>query len=181
MGTRSTTTVYDENGQPLVCLYRQYDGYYTAHGAELAKFLAEMRVVNGMGSSMPTKVANGMGCLAAQLIAHFKKNVGSFYIVPVGNTQEYNYSIRYVNGRVTLNGFSDSEPSKSFKLYSDEIIPIAILRRVQFVYDKQDGETAKWRTVDVTAEDAKYIYGFEGGKTKRFLVSKILGGKILPA
>lgn len=181
MGTRSTTTVFDENNKPLICFYRQYDGYYEGHGAELVKFLSEIRIVNGFGVGTPAKAANGMGCLAAQLIAHFKQGIGGIYVVPIGDSQEYNYSIRYANGRVTLRGVGEYEPAKTFSLYSDEIVPIVILRRIQFVYDKQDGETAKWRTVDVTAEDAKYITGFEGGKIKRFLVSKILGGRILPA
>ncbi len=181
MGTRSTTTVFDESGNPLICLYRHFNGYYAGHGEELAKFLAEMNFVNGIGDKIPAKSANGMGCLAAQLIAHFKKEIGTFYIVPIGNTQEYDYEVRYSNGRVTLRGTCYHEPAKSFVLYSNEIVPVTILRQIQFVYDKLDGEKAKWRTVDVTAEDAKYITGFEGGKIKRFLVSKILGGKILPA
>lgn len=181
MGTRSTTTIFDENNEPLLCFYRQMDGYYEGHGAELAEFLSEMRVVNGFGCGTPAKAANGMGCLAASLLAHFKTGIGGIYVVPIGDTQEYNYQIRYAGGRVTLRGTCEYKPAKTFNLYSDEIVPIVILRRVQFVYDKRDGEPAKWRTVDVTAEDEKYITGFEAGKIKRFLVSKILGGRILPA
>lgn len=180
MGTRSTTTIFDEDNKPLLCFYRQMDGYYEGHGEELQNFLKEMVVVNGFGSGTPAKAANGMGCLAAQILAHFKQGIGGIYVVPVGDSQEYNYTIRYANGRVTLRGTCEYKPAKNFPLYSDEIVPITILRRVQFVYDKQDGEGAKWRVVDVTDEDGKYITGFEGGKIKRFLTRKIVGGRILP-
>jgi hypothetical protein len=39
--------------------------------------------------------ANGMGCLAAQLIAHFKKSVGGFYIHSVenGGGVDYEYHV----------------------------------------------------------------------------------------
>lgn len=186
MGTRSLTTVFDENNKPLLSFYRQYDGYYDGHGAELQEFLAEMVIVNGFGSGTPAKAANGMGCLAAQLIKHFKVGIGNIYIVQHNNEQEYNYEIRFIHslngaGRVTLVGRCEyaDEPTKSFPLYRDEIAGPKITRRVQFVYDKRDGEGAKWRTVDVTDEDGTYLSGFEGGKYKRFLVARIVGGKII--
>ncbi len=56
-----------------------------------------------------------------------------------------------------------------------------ILRKVTFVYDKQDGVQAKWRNLDVVYENDTYIEGLEDGAFKRFLRSKILGGRILPA
>jgi len=62
----------------------------------------------------------------------------------------------------------------------NSILPPQILRKVQFVYDK-DGEQPKWRTVEVTTESAKYLEGIEGGVFKRFLKEKIVGGKTLPA
>lgn len=53
-------------------MYRQYDGYMSGHGAELAEFLQDFNIVNGMKLNDPPRTANGMGCLAAQLIVHFK-------------------------------------------------------------------------------------------------------------
>jgi len=107
MGTRSLTYVYenykDEQGnkveKPIICLYRQYDGYPTGHGAELADYLNGMYVVNGLGvQDQDKKIANGMGCLAAQLVAHFKTEAGQFYLhVPELNRddwQEYEYHIQ---------------------------------------------------------------------------------------
>ena len=99
MGTRSLTFVfesYKDGDVPILCLYRQYDGYPEGHGAELAEFLSGNRVVNGL-SLNPGKVFNGMGCLAASLVAHFKKAPGQFYIhAPVlgrDDGQEYEYHI----------------------------------------------------------------------------------------
>ena len=94
MGTRSLTYVYSED-TPLINMYRQYDGYPTGHGAELAEFLSGFEIVNGYGEVKP-KLANGMGCLAAQLIANFKQSVGGFYIYAVTDTdcgQEYEYHV----------------------------------------------------------------------------------------
>lgn len=78
MGTRSLTYVY-EGKKPVVCLYRHYDGYPTGHGAELAEFLMGYDIVNGFGEKR-AKLANGMGCLAAQMVAHFKTETGNFYL-----------------------------------------------------------------------------------------------------
>ena len=99
MGTRSLTFVYDQYGEvqkPVVNMYRQYDGYPTGHGAELAEFLAPFTLVNGLGIGEIRKVANGMGCLAAQMVAHFKQTPGGFYIHPTDITecgQDYEYHI----------------------------------------------------------------------------------------
>jgi hypothetical protein len=79
MGTRALTFVYDGE-RPIINLYRQYDGYPSGHGAELAQFLEGFKIVNGLGAKTPTRIANGMGCLAAQLVAHFKTEAGQFYL-----------------------------------------------------------------------------------------------------
>jgi len=104
MGTRSNTVVYDEyngNGSSvqILNLYRQHDGYVEGHGAELLKFLEPMTIVNGITTGL-TNIANGSGCLAAQLVSHFKKKVGDFYIMaPLGeeNENDFTYKI-YVSG-----------------------------------------------------------------------------------
>ena len=80
MGTRALTFVYDGE-TPIINLYRQYDGYPTGHGAELAEFLNGFEIVNGLGPDTPSRIANGMGCLAAQLVSHFKGDeAGQFYL-----------------------------------------------------------------------------------------------------
>jgi hypothetical protein len=104
MGTRSLTFVYDsykdEAGkivqEPIINMYRQYDGYPTGHGAELAEFLAPFTLVNGLGINETRKVANGMGCLAAQLVSNFKDGAGGFYLYPTSAVdcgQDYEYHI----------------------------------------------------------------------------------------
>lgn len=79
MGTRSITTIIDNawGRNTQVCtMYRQYDGYPSGHGKELAEFLAPIVVVNGMGLDETRKIANGAGCLAAQMVQHFKESAG---------------------------------------------------------------------------------------------------------
>ena len=94
MGTRSLTFVYDGD-KPIINMYRQYDGYPEGHGIELAEFLMSGEIVNGY-SDNDAKQFNGMGCLAAQMIVHFKKSVGGFYIHAVTDTecwQDYEYHV----------------------------------------------------------------------------------------
>ena len=62
-----------------VQIYNHYDSYPEGLGLDLAKFMCDFRVVNGLGRD-EGKVANGMGCLAAQLIANMKKKPGGVYV-----------------------------------------------------------------------------------------------------
>lgn len=105
MGTRSLTIVYDnyrgEDDQiiqrPIINLYRQYDGYPSGHGTELAEFLTQFAAItNGIAVGETRKTANGMGCLAAQIVAHFKDGPGQFYLHSVDQTecgQDYEYHV----------------------------------------------------------------------------------------
>lgn len=106
MGTRSLTVVYDENKKPLLNMYRQYDGYPSGHGAELAEFLGDFAAItNGIRVGETRKTANGMGCLAAQLIAHFKQEVGGVYIYSVDSTdcgQDYEYHVYLENDEICV-------------------------------------------------------------------------------
>lgn len=97
MGTRSVTHFMNDHEHTIVRLYRQFDGYPTGHGKDLADFLNGFRIVNGYSyeDRQQDKVANGMGCLAAQTIAYFKNGIGGFYIVD-GNDcwQDYDYLVK---------------------------------------------------------------------------------------
>ena len=116
MGTRCLTFVY-EDGEVVLNMYRQFDGYPSGHGVELAKFLEGMVIVNGYNSDDKRKIANGMGCLAAQLVSYFKVGVGRFYLESPAATncgQDYEYHItnkgvRVVNynGNEMFNGTFD--------------------------------------------------------------------------
>lgn len=100
MGTRSLTHVYGDDGTRLVTIYQQYDGYPEGVGRELATFLANIEIVNGMGTDAKLgEVANGPECLAAQLVAHLKTDVGGVYVtVPGDQGQEYEYEIYVTPG-----------------------------------------------------------------------------------
>jgi hypothetical protein len=105
MGTRSLTTFIstwkDEKtgkvkNDKIVTMYRQYDGYPTGHGLQLAEFLNQGKLVNGIGSNETQLVFNGMGCLAAQVVANFKEGAGNIYLHRGGTTgcwEEYRYEV----------------------------------------------------------------------------------------
>ena len=108
MGTRALTFVYGEDDDAIINLYRQFDGYPSGHGAELAEFLNSKTLVNGIGNKR-SDIANGMGCLAAQLVANFKLEAGGFYLYPTAQNdlgQDYEYHV--YQDRVVVND-CDSE------------------------------------------------------------------------
>lgn len=76
MGTRSMTVfraVEELEAYDICAMYRQMDGYPTGHGQELANLLKGHRICNGISIGKNKKVFhNGMGCLAAYVIGHFK-------------------------------------------------------------------------------------------------------------
>lgn len=95
MGTRSLTFVYDGD-RPIMNMYRQFDGYPSGHGQELCEFLLSGKMTNGIPVGVKEHFFNGMGCLAAQLVANFKKDAGGFYLYPLDATdcwQEYEYHV----------------------------------------------------------------------------------------
>jgi hypothetical protein len=133
MGTRCLTIVEEVGGAEVCVLYRQYDGYPTGHGAELKSFLEGMQIVNGLGLGDQKKIANGMECLAAQLIAYFKTEPGGFYLYPAGRRncgEEYIYTIysdaaklmiRVEAGAVTFFGLPGTKQVNMPVLYDGEI------------------------------------------------------------
>lgn len=105
MGTRSLTVLENEDGKEIAVLYRQYDGYLDGHGKKLVEFLQGFDITDGLVTDR-TKTANGAGCLAAQVIAHFKKGAGGFYLYPAGTRdvgEDFVYFVRpIVNEGVIL-------------------------------------------------------------------------------
>lgn len=100
MSTRSLTVVVDTSWdftKEICVMYRQCDGYPSGHGAELKDFLLGMEIINGIPGNPPKKFANGIPCLAAQLIAHFKRDQrGGYYLHAAGTRdcgEEYVYII----------------------------------------------------------------------------------------
>ena len=98
-----------------VQIYNHYDSYPEGLGLQLAEFLSDFRVVNGLGSGQ-SKVANGMGCLAAQIVSHFKGDkAGDFYLYAPGTRdvgEQYIYSIYFTEKTLMIkisNMYNDDE------------------------------------------------------------------------
>ena len=124
MGTRSLTYVYDEDREPVLCMYRQLDGYPSGHGAELGEFLNSFdEIVNGYSINENRKIANGMGCLAGQLVSHFKNAHGDFYLYPTKQDQDCNQEYEYhiYHDRVSIkeigSGFIFTGPWVAFERF----------------------------------------------------------------
>jgi len=110
MGTRSLTRViprqkglsYDDGHnhveKSVVNMYKQYDGYPEGLGLKLAEFLGEIQIINGLPVGYRCDLANGPGCLAAQLVQHFKDGPGGIYLKgtngkPGDYCEDYIYTI----------------------------------------------------------------------------------------
>lgn len=110
MGTRSLTFFKTEEGANIVCMYRQMDGYPSGHGTELAEFLTGITLVNGISLAKKKKVANGMGCLAAQAVAHFKHGPGGIYLEVPRLTADHGQEYVYI---VTAEGVKVMAPKRT--------------------------------------------------------------------
>lgn len=145
MGTRSLTFIYEGtpgSREPLVCFYRQHDGYLEGHGKQLGEFLAGMTLVNGYGlGDKPGTLANGAGCLAAQIVAHFKNaaGIGGIYI------QRFNER-------------SDSGQEFEYRVY---ISPTDITIKVRDCYDSGHHlfQGTPQQLLELTAKEKENEYG----------------------
>jgi hypothetical protein len=103
MGTRALTVIKDEwENKEIVVMYCQFDGYPSYHGLRLGEFLKPFTITNGI-SGEPANTANGMGCLSAQIIRHFKEKVGGIYLYPAGTrdvSEEYIYTVLLKEGKL---------------------------------------------------------------------------------
>ena len=77
-----------------VQIYNHYDGYPSGLGVTLADYLQGFKVVNGLSSGQG-KVANGIGCLAAQTVKYLKDEPGQIYLYKPGKRdwEDYEYFI----------------------------------------------------------------------------------------
>ena len=81
-----------------VQVYKHYDGYPSGHPVALAEFLKEFKIVNGLPYGDDSKMANGLGCLAAQYIAAFKMKAGDLYVESPDTERDWIEYITYVWG-----------------------------------------------------------------------------------
>jgi hypothetical protein len=96
MGTRSTTTFININGEKLAKIYAQYDGYPDGFPLDIKNFIKEGVLGNGIsGEPKLGEFFNGFDCLAASVIARFKHRPGYIYMLnPYGEqSEEFNYII----------------------------------------------------------------------------------------
>lgn len=102
MGTRSLTVFVDvgekKKKTEIGVMYRHWDGYPQGMGQDLFEILKGYTITNGIpigGNNW--KLANGMGCLACQLIARMKDGPGNIYLYPAGTRdvgEQYIYTLR---------------------------------------------------------------------------------------
>lgn len=62
----------------MVSIYNHYDGYPEGLGVTLASYLDDFKITNGLGGR--EYVFNGLGCMAASIIAELKDCAGNVYI-----------------------------------------------------------------------------------------------------
>tara|TARA_R100000322_G_scaffold19597_1_gene12535 strand:- start:107 stop:544 length:438 start_codon:yes stop_codon:yes gene_type:complete len=66
-------------------LRKHYDGYPSGLGVTLANYLSDYDIVNGIPNNytgFQGPIANGIGCLAAQLVSYLKDEPGNIYLRP---------------------------------------------------------------------------------------------------
>ena len=183
MGTRSITRVVDESGSVILAMYRLFDGYVEGgHGDDLNNFLKDIKVVNGLPLNAYDKFANGMGCLAAQLVTHFKteQGPGGIYIYPTDCAdEEFNYEVSLVDGVLNLSVRGEDEDDDVRLLLPEVPKDVKI---VEFLYPSGNGggySENVWRKVQVSEQDENYITGIDlldNNKFKRFLLNRVVGG-----
>ena len=71
----------EEPNKTIVDIYHHWDGYPEGLGVTLADYLNGKKVTNGLGRDNDN-LFNGMGCLAASLVAELKDGPGDVYIEP---------------------------------------------------------------------------------------------------
>ncbi len=65
----------------IVDIYNHWDSYPEGLGVTLGWYLSGKKIVNGLGSKdNEDLVYNGVGCLAASLVAYLKDGPGNVYI-----------------------------------------------------------------------------------------------------
>ncbi len=72
-------------------LYKHYDGHPERLGVTLASYLDGYEIHSGMSNKHQGPLANGIGCLAAQLVSYLKNEPGNVYLQPPRNINVEDY------------------------------------------------------------------------------------------
>ena len=93
-------------------LYKHYDGFPERLGVTLASYLKGYDIRNGIPSKFQGPIANGIGCLSAQLVSYLKDEPGNVYLQPPRNinVEDYVYYIWVKEGsRIMISIFNYEE------------------------------------------------------------------------
>ena len=76
-------------------IYKHYDSYPERLGVTLASYLKGYDIRNGVPNEYQGPIANGIGCLSAQLVSYLKDEPGNIYLQPPRNinVEDYVYYI----------------------------------------------------------------------------------------
>lgn len=146
MGTRSKTSFIEKRGEKLthlVSVYQQYDGYIEGVGHKLASYILDKEICNGIRLGRDTsKLANGFGCLIAQIIRDFKEDVGGLYITIEDDIQEYNYEIIFDSDLYYGNSFNE-------ELDTDKYFSVRVIDwNEQTIFEGRLKELLEFKEVD---------------------------------
>ena len=97
----------------VVEIYHHWDGYPEGLGVKLASYLDDKSIVNGLGSKDNEDIVfNGVGCMAASIVAQLKDGPGNVYIEDRGSHAwiDYEYFIwGDTDKEIWISIFEDSE------------------------------------------------------------------------
>ena len=103
----------EEPNQTIVDIYHHWDGYPEGLGVTLASYLDGKKVVNGIGNKDNEDIIfNGLGCMAASIVAQLKDGPGNVYIEDRGSHAwiDYEYFIwGDTDKEIWISIFEDSE------------------------------------------------------------------------
>ena len=97
----------------VVEIYHHWDGYPEGLGVKLASYLDDKSIVNGLGGKDNEDIVfNGIGCMAASIVAQLKDGPGNVYIEDRGSHAwiDYEYFIwGDTDKEIWISIFEDSE------------------------------------------------------------------------
>ena len=96
MGTPAIARILDEDGDTIVCVFAQCDGYPESFGDEVVSWISGRKITNGI-SRDGELASNGLTEMAAHLVRKLKRASphGHIYLVPAKQKRvwEYRYTI----------------------------------------------------------------------------------------
>ena len=106
-----------------VQIYHHYNGHPEGLGVTLAEYLQDFKIVNGL-PLRTDKLANGLGCLSAQVVSYLKEEPGNVYLYKPGERgwEDYEYFIWCKEGHGVWISIFDYEGNCIFVGEPDKLI-----------------------------------------------------------